>query len=122
MLGQSYAGRLSDRYSRSRFVFLGGIMYGFVALTVPFASDIGDFMSLPDALFGLDIVPSLFVVIVLNALLGVADSLREPASMALFADEGIGVGITSSFGIRNLVWLPGSIIAPMIGGFLMTDI
>ena len=40
--------------------------------------------------------------------------------MALFADEGAGAGIASSFGIRNLLWLPGSILAPMVGGYLMT--
>jgi len=55
-----------------------------------------------------------------NALLGVADSLREPASMALFADEGTEDGsVASSFGIRELVWRPGSVLAPMLGGALM---
>jgi hypothetical protein len=41
----------------------------------------------------------LFVLVTLNDLLGLADSLREPASMALFADEGTGSRIASSFGI-----------------------
>ena len=57
--------------------------------------------------------------ICLNGLLGIADASREPASMALFADEGKGEGITSSFGVRSLVWKPGSILAPLVGGWLM---
>jgi MFS family permease len=39
--------------------------------------------------------------------------------MALFADEGEGQGITSSFGVRSLVWRPGQMIAPLLGGWLM---
>jgi hypothetical protein len=39
--------------------------------------------------------------------------------MALFAEEGSdGDGVASSFGIRELVWRPGSVIAPMVGGVL----
>jgi hypothetical protein len=41
--------------------------------------------------------------------------------MALFADEGTDDGsVASSFGIRELVWRPGSVVAPMLGGALMT--
>lgn len=42
--------------------------------------------------------------------------------MALFADEGEGEGIASSFGIRSLVWRPDAILAPMVGGYLMSNI
>jgi len=59
----------------------------------------------------------------LNALLGIADSFREPASMALFADQGTeDGGVASSFGIRELVWRPGSMLGPMLGGYLMTQV
>jgi dipeptide/tripeptide permease len=55
--------------------------------------------------------------------LGIADSFREPASMALFADEGSdGDGVASSFGIRELVWRPGSVLAPLAGGWLMSNV
>ena len=61
------------------------------------------------------------VLVAPNTLLGVADSFREPASMALFAEEGSdGNGVASSFGIRELVRRPGSVVAPMIGGVLTT--
>jgi hypothetical protein len=39
--------------------------------------------------------------------------------MALFADEGKDSGITSSFGVRGLVWRPGAMLAPLAGGVLM---
>jgi len=121
MVCQPYTGRLSDRYGRALFVFAGGCAYGLVALAIPFA---------PVAAAGLGIgslsVPrlgalpaALPVVVALNGVLGVADAFREPASMALFADEGKGEGIASSIGIRSLVWRPGAIAAPVIGGWLM---
>lgn len=43
--------------------------------------------------------------------------------MALFADEGSdGEGVASSFGIRELVWRPGSVLAPLAGGWLMAEV
>ena len=146
MLFQPVTGRLSDRVGRAMFVAAGGAAYGVVAFVVPFAPAIGAALPLPTvpavggalaAVPGLSLVldagtvPRLVegvlgtpgvafpVLVGLNALLGVADSFREPASMALFAEEGSdGDGVASSFGIRELVWRPGSVIAPMIGGVL----
>ncbi|NEU58634.1 MFS transporter [Halorussus sp. MSC15.2] len=123
MLCQPYTGRLSDRYGRALFVFVGGGAYGLVALVIPFAEPIGSTLGFPTSIPALgDVSPAYLVVVLLNGLLGVADSLREPASMALFADEGEGEGIASSFGIRSIVWRPGAIIAPMVGGYLMSAV
>jgi MFS family permease len=120
MLGQPRTGRLSDRFGRAPFVAFGGTMYGLVALAVPFSPEIAAPLSfVVDLPLEVVLTPTLLVVFVLNALLGVADSFREPASMATFADEGVGSGIASSFGVRNMVWLPGSILAPIVGGVLM---
>ncbi|ODR79593.1 MFS transporter [Haladaptatus sp. W1] len=122
MLCQPFTGRLSDDYGRALFVFVGGGIYGLVALVVPSAPVIGQALSLPAAFPVLGALSPAFLPLVgLNALLGVADSFREPASMALFADEGIdGAGVASSFGVRELVWRPGSILAPILAGVLMT--
>jgi MFS family permease len=122
MLCQPFTGRLSDRAGRSLFVFVGGGAYGLVALAVPFAPDIGTALSLPGTFPVVGTLSAAFVpLLACNALLGVADSLREPASMALFADEGTDDGsVASSFGIRELVWRPGSVLAPMLGGALMS--
>jgi hypothetical protein len=57
-----------------------------------------------------------------SGLLGVADAFREPASMALFADEGSGAGVASSFGVRQLVRRPGGVAAPLLGGSPVTDV
>jgi MFS family permease len=124
MLCQPYTGRLSDRFGRALFVFVGGGCYGLVALVVPFTPAIGTALSVPAAVPLLGALsPAFLPLVALNALLGAADSLREPASMALFADEGTeSGGVASSFGIRSLVWRPGSILAPLAGGVLMAEV
>ena len=124
MLCQPFTGQLSDRYGRALFVFGGGGLYGLVALCVPFSPGIGAFLSLPAIYPFLGALSPAFVPLLgLSGLLGVADSFREPASMALFADEGTAEGgVASSFGIRELVWRPGSVVAPLLGGWLMTGV
>lgn len=121
MLFQPHTGTLSDRFGRSLFVFGGGGAYGLVALAVPFTPAIGAALSLPATFPVLGELSSAFIpLLVLNGLLGVADAFREPASMALFADEGTDEGgVAASFGIRELVWRPGSVLAPMLGAWLM---
>ncbi|MFC6974914.1 MFS transporter [Halomicroarcula sp. GCM10025709] len=123
MCCQPYTGGLSDRQGRARFVFLGGLAYGLVAVVVPFTPAIGATLGLPSVFpfFG-DLSPAFLPLIALNGLLGVADSIREPASMALFADEGSGEGVASSFGVRDLVWRPGAVLAPLAGGWLTTNV
>jgi len=123
MLAQPYTGELSDRVGRARFVFLGGLGYGLVALAVPFAPAIGAALGLPAVFpyFGA-LSPAFLPLVALNGLLGVADSIREPASMALFADESSASGVAASFGVRNLVWRPGSVLAPLAGGWLTTNV
>ncbi|RQG91218.1 MFS transporter [Natrarchaeobius halalkaliphilus] len=150
MCCQPFTGRLSDGYGRALFIFAGGGAYGLIALGVPFSSAIGAALSLPssivvslpDVLVGAslpavvsaetipaqltllgDVSPAFFPLIALSGLLGIADSFREPASMALFADEGTEEGgVAASFGIRDLVWRPGSVIAPLLGGWLMYEV
>ncbi|WP_418284811.1 MFS transporter [Halorubrum sp. DTA46] len=124
MVGQLFTGRLSDRYGRSLFVFAGGGAYGVIAILIPLApvagTVVGADVTLP--LLG-DLPPAYLPLVVLSGLLGVADSFREPASMALFADEGTDEGgVASSFGIRELVWRPGSVAGPLIAGYLMVEV
>ena len=150
MCCQPFTGRLSDSYGRAMFVFAGGAAYGFVALLVPFSPAIGATLGLssdvtlavPAVVAGVglpgfvpietipgritlfpDVSPAFVPLVIISGLLGVADSFREPASMALFADEGTKEGgVASSFGIRELVWRPGSVIAPLLGGWLMVEV
>lgn len=123
MLLQPVTGRLSDRYGRALFVMIGGTAYGLVALAIPFTPAIGDTLGLAMTVPFVGPIPgALPLLILLNALLGVADSFREPASMALYADEGEGSGITSSIGIRSIVWRPGGLGAPILGGWMMANL
>ena len=123
MIGQPLTGRLSDRFGRGLFVAIGGATYGLVGLTIPSAGVITDYFQFSLTIPTLGTFPGVFFVMMgLNGLLGIADSFREPASMALFADEGKGSGIASSFGIRELVWRPGALLAPLLGGYLMDGV
>lgn len=105
MLLQPRTGRLSDRYGRALFVLLGGTAYGLVAIAIPFTPTVGEALGLATTVPFVGSIPgALALLVLLNALLGVADSFREPARMALYADEGVGSGIASSIGIRSIVW------------------
>ncbi|UTF52543.1 MFS transporter [Natronosalvus rutilus] len=150
MCCQPFTGRLSDGYGRALFVFAGGAAYGLIALVVPLSPWLGGVLGFPAelvvtvpgvlagstlpawlpydsitdqlVLIG-EVSPAFFPLVFLSGLLGIADSFREPASMALFADEGTEEGgVASSFGIRELVWRPGSVIAPLLGGWLMVEV
>lgn len=95
----------------------------FVGLAIPSAGIIADYCQFSLTVPMLGTFPGVFFVMLgLNGLLGIADSFREPASMALFADEGKGSGIASCFGIRELVWRPGALMAPLLGGYLMDGV
>ena len=124
MVGQLFTGRLSDGYGRSLFVFLGGGAYGVIAVAIPFSPEIGGRLGAGVTLPILGTLPEAYLPLVaFSGLLGVADSFREPASMALFADEGTeDGGVASSFGIRELVWRPGSVAGPLIAGRLMVEV
>ena len=124
MVGQLFTGRLSDAYGRSLFVFAGGGAYGLVAICIPLSPVIGAAVGADVTLPLLGDLPTAYLPLVaLSGLLGVADSFREPASMALFADEGTDEGgVASSFGIRELVWRPGSVLGPLMAGWLMVEV
>ena len=123
MLCQPFTGRLSDRFGRSLFVFAGGGAYGLIAVAVPFSPAVGAALNLPGTFPVLGQLSSAFIpLLVINGLLGVVDAFREPASMALFADEGADEGgIAASFGIRELVWRPGSVLGPVMAGWLWSQ-
>lgn len=124
MVGQLFTGRLSDGYGRAPFVFAGGGAYGQIALLIPLSPAIGTALGVPASLPLLGETPPAYLpLLALSGLLGVADSFREPASMALFADEGTSDGgVASSFGIRELIWRPGSVAGPLIAGWLMIEV
>jgi MFS family permease len=53
------------------------------------------------------------------AVVGVADSLRLPASMALFVEEGERLdSVASSMSVRSFSWKVGQVIGPAMAGVI----
>jgi MFS family permease len=121
---QGYIGNLTDRIGyRAYFVAGGALLYGLGTALIPLASyfegtvtpirfrALGDVQRLGGAFF------SLFFA---YALLGVADSFRLPASMALFVEEGEKFdSVASAMSLRSIGWKVGQITGPvLVGGII----
>jgi MFS family permease len=123
-LTQGFVGDLTDRYGRKHhFVALGAILYGIGTAVIPLAayfegviapvtvSYLGDAQTLGGAFFALFAAYSL---------LGVADSIRLPASMALFVEEGEEYdSVASSMSLRSISWKIGQVAGPVLVGTTM---
>ena len=121
---QGFVGGLTDRYGRRHgFVAVGALLYGVGTAAVPLAayfegavapvtvSYLGDSQTLGGAFFALFAAYSL---------LGVADSIRLPASMSLFVDEGERhESVASAMSLRSISWKVGQVIGPVIVGVTM---
>ena len=121
---QGFVGGLTDRYGRRHgFVALGALLYGVGTAVVPLAayfegtvapvtvSYLGDSQTLGGAFFALFGAYSL---------LGVADSIRLPASMSLFVDEGERRdSVASAMSLRSISWKVGQVVGPVIVGTTM---
>ena len=99
VLVQGFAGKLSDRVGRAPLVVTGGVIF----LVSPFL------LPTQSTLLGLSAISLLF---------GLGDSIRVPASWAVFADEGVDSGPATSFSFRMLAWRPGILIGPVLGGLI----
>ncbi|RDI70945.1 MFS transporter [Halopelagius longus] len=120
-LAQGYMGDLTDRLGgRHRFVAAGAFLYGVGTALIPLAlffegvvdpiafSAFGDTQRLGGAFF------ALFGA---YGLLGVADSIRLPASMALFVEEGERFdSVASSMSLRSTSWKIGQVAGPVLVG------
>jgi MFS family permease len=54
------------------------------------------------------------------ALLGVGDSIRLPASMSLFVDEGEAYdSVASAMSLRSISWKVGQVLGPVLVGSTM---
>jgi MFS family permease len=115
---QGYMGDLTDRLGNEhRFVLVGALLYGFGVALVPFAAVAEDLLA-PVTLAGLGFaytvtgpVATLFASYLV---LGVADSVRLPASMSLFVEEGERFdSVASSMSLRSISWKVGQIAGPL---------
>jgi len=121
---QGFVGDLTDTYGRRHgFVALGAILYGVGTAAIPLAayfegtvapvtvSYLGGSQTLSGAFFALFAAYSL---------LGVADSIRLPASMSLFVDEGERHdSVASAMSLRSISWKVGQVAGPVIVGTTM---
>jgi MFS family permease len=121
---QGVVGSLTDRWGYEHyFVAVGALLYGLGTATIPLASYfdgrlapvyvtvLGDTQVLGGAFF------TLFAA---YSLLGVADSIRLPASMSLFVDEGTKYdSVASAMSLRSLSWKVGQVTGPVMVGTTM---
>jgi MFS family permease len=121
---QGFVGELTDRYGRRHwFVAIGALLYGVGTAAIPLAavfdgavtpvtvSYFGDTQTLGGAFFALFAAYSL---------LGIADSIRLPASMSLFVDEGERHdSVASAMSLRSISWKVGQVVGPVVVGTTM---
>jgi nitrate/nitrite transporter NarK len=120
-LTQGKVGDLTDRFGkRHRFILAGALTYAVGTALIPLAgfaegivsgvtvAALGHQMALPGAFF---------VLFSAYAVLGIGDSLRLPASMALFVEEGEHFdAVGSSLSLRSIAWKVGQVGGPVLVG------
>ncbi|NEU57611.1 MFS transporter [Halorussus sp. MSC15.2] len=120
-LTQGKVGDLTDRFGEKyRFILAGALTYAVGTALIPLAgfaegyvpgvtlAALGESLALPGAFF---------VLFTAYAVLGVADSLRLPASMALFVEEGEHFdAVGSSLSLRSIAWKVGQVGGPVLVG------
>jgi len=120
---QGVVGAYTDELGhKERFVFAGAVLYGMGAATVPLAEyAAGVFAPVTIALAGRSVLlpPAFFPLFAAFAVCGVADSIRLPASMALFVEEGEHYdAVAGSFSLRSIPWKVGQVAGPLTVGLV----
>jgi len=128
-LTQGYVGDLTDRYgSKHLFIAGGALVYAFGALLIPLAEHARAVF--PAVTVGLPSVagapagslllpPAFFVLAGAYMVCGVADSIRLPASMALFVEEGEQFdAVAGAMSLRSVAWKVGQVVGPVTVGAL----
>jgi predicted MFS family arabinose efflux permease len=118
---QGYVGDLTDRVGRKPyFVAAGALLYGLGTALVPlalYAEGVVDPVTL--AAFGrsVELGGAFFALFAAYGVLGIADSVRLPASMALFVEEGERFdSVASSMSLRSISWKVGQVAGPVFVG------
>jgi len=123
-LTQGFVGNLTDRYGREHyFVAVGALMYAVGTAMIPLAAVFeGRIDPINVTMFGDTQVlgGAFFALFGAFSLLGVADSIRLPASMSLFVDEGEQYdSVASAMSLRSLSWKVGQVTGPVLVGTTM---
>ncbi|MFB6119734.1 MAG: MFS transporter [Halobacteriaceae archaeon] len=120
---QGYVGDVTDRSgARHRFVVAGALLYAVGVALIPMAGPVnaavGD-ISVRALGRGLTVSGAFASMFVSFGILGVADSLRLPASMALFVEEGEAFdSVASSMSLRSISWKFGQVAGPVTIGLV----
>ena len=118
---QGWMGDLTDRFGgEHRFVLVGGLLYALGTAVIPLAL-YADGLILPTAVsvqgYSTTITGPILVLFLAYAVLGVADSIRLPASMSLFVQEGEQFdSAASSMSLRSISWKIGQVSGPVFVG------
>ncbi|NHN49596.1 MFS transporter [Halostella sp. JP-L12] len=120
---QGTVGEYTDRVgSKHHFVLAGALLYAVGTALIPFAEyGAAVFPTVSLTVLGdtLTLVPAFFALFTAYGLIGVADSLRLPASMALFVEEGEQFdAVAGSMSLRSIAWKVGQVSGPVAVGAL----
>ncbi|RXK49161.1 MFS transporter [Halorientalis pallida] len=124
-LSQGYVGDLTDRIGRKhRFVFVGAMLYALGAALIPLAEFAAGVVPtvrvpIPWAAGAATLPPAFLPLFVAFGVCGIADSIRLPASMALFVEEGEQFdAVAGSMSLRSIAWKVGQVVGPVTVGTL----
>ncbi|MFB6271065.1 MAG: MFS transporter [Halobacterium sp.] len=118
---QGYMGDLTDRLGgEHRFVLAGALLYALGVAIVPLAAlaqDVVRPVTLAVSRWSYTVTGPVATLFVAYLVLGVADSVRLPASMSLFVTEGEHLdSVASSMSLRSISWKVGQIAGPVVVG------
>ena len=122
-LTQGYVGDLSDRVGKKQyFVVVGALLYGIGTALIPVSLYVdGAITPIRIDIFGgvQELGGAFFALFGAYCILGVADSIRLPASMALFVEEGERFdSVASSMSLRSISWKVGQVAGPVGVGLI----
>jgi len=120
---QGYVGDLTDRVGRKHyFVVVGALLYALGALVIPlaeFAAGVVPATTLRTPWLATTLPGAFWILFAAYAVCGIADSIRLPASMALFVEEGEHFdAVAGSMSLRSIAWKVGQVAGPLTVGAL----
>ncbi|WP_435345681.1 MFS transporter [Haloarchaeobius sp. HRN-SO-5] len=120
---QGYVGVLTDRVDDpSLFVLAGAVCYALGTMLIPFAELAHHVFPVvtvvsPVSAASMTLPPAFFSLFLAYAVLGVGDSVRLPASMSLFVEEGEHFdAVAGSMSLRSISWKVGQVTGPVVVG------
>jgi MFS family permease len=120
---QGYVGALTDRSDDPyRFILGGAVLYALGTILVPYAEVAHRVfptvtLASPVSATGMTLPPAFFSLFLAYAVLGVGDSVRLPASMSLFVEEGEHFdAVAGSMSLRSIAWKLGQVSGPVLVG------